>query len=49
MSVLNQICFQTLFVVRHVNTIPNRILGMVVQQDIEKGRSHIGGGGGAYT
>ena len=26
MAVLNQVCFQTLFVVRHVNAIPNRIL-----------------------
>ena len=25
-GVLNQVCFQTLFVVRHVNAIPNRIL-----------------------
>ena len=24
--VLNEVCFQTLFVVRHVNAIPNRIL-----------------------
>ena len=30
----NQVCFQTLFVVRHV------MKGMVVQQDFEKGRSH---------
>ena len=26
MAVLNQVCFQTLFFVRHVNAIPNRIL-----------------------
>ena len=26
MAVLNQICFQTLFFVRHVDPIPNRIL-----------------------
>ena len=26
MAVLNQVCFQTLFIVRHVNAIPNRIL-----------------------
>ena len=26
MALLNQVCFQTLFVVRHVNAIPNRIL-----------------------
>ena len=26
MAVLNQVCFQTLFVVRHVDPIPNRIL-----------------------
>ena len=42
MAVLNQVCFQTLFFVRHVNPIPNRILfqeRMVVQQDFEKGRS----------
>ena len=26
MAVLNQVCFQTLFVVMHVNVIPNRIL-----------------------
>ena len=26
MAVLNQVCFQTLFIVRHVNPIPNRIL-----------------------
>ena len=42
MAVLNQVCFQTLFVVRHVNTITNRNYfrkGMVVQQDFEKGRS----------
>ena len=26
MAVLNQVCFQTLFVVKHVNAIPNRIL-----------------------
>ena len=25
-AVLNQVCFQTLLVVRHVNAIPNRIL-----------------------
>ena len=25
MAVLNQVCFQTLFVMRHVNAIPNRI------------------------
>ena len=25
MVVLNQVCFQTLFVVRHVNAIPNRM------------------------
>ena len=26
MAILNQVYFQTLFVVRHVNAIPNRIL-----------------------
>ena len=26
MAVLNQVCFQTLFFVRHVDPIPNRIL-----------------------
>ena len=26
MAVLNQVCFETLFLVRHVNAIPNRIL-----------------------
>ena len=26
MAVLNQVCFQTLFFVRHVHAIPNRIL-----------------------
>ena len=26
MAVLNQVCFQTLFFMRHVNAIPNRIL-----------------------
>ena len=26
MAVLNKVCFQTLFVVRHVDAIPNRIL-----------------------
>ena len=25
-AILNQVCFQTLLVVRHVNAIPNRIL-----------------------
>ena len=43
MAVLNQVCFQTLFVVRHVNAIPNRNYfrkGMVVQKDFEKDRSH---------
>ena len=38
LAVLNQVCFQTLFVVRHVNAIPNRRKGIVVQ-DFEKGRS----------
>ena len=39
MAVLNQVCFQTLFFVRHVDPIPNRILFQEVQQDFEKGRS----------
>ena len=39
MAVLNQVCFQTLFIVRHVNPIPNSRKGMVVQQDFEKGKS----------
>ena len=42
MAVLNQVCFQTLFFVRDVNAIPNRILFHErngVQQDFEKGRS----------
>ena len=42
MAVLNQVCFQTLFFVRHVDPIPNRILFQErngSQQDFEKGRS----------
>ena len=43
MAVLNQVCFQTLFVVRHDNAIPNRILFQERNgstTDFEKGRSH---------